>query len=73
MQVPLRSCRRGLVGGDAGTGQRRTSRVAQKCGGAHQLLYGLDGDIGNQIEVLVNVRDGEPGEFSGCGDHQVWG
>jgi hypothetical protein len=37
---------------------------------------GLAGDRGDEVEVLVDVQDGESGEFGGCCDEEVgdrWG
>lgn len=36
-----------------------------------QALDGLPGDVGDDLEVLVEVQHGKPGEFSDGGDDQV--
>jgi hypothetical protein len=36
-----------------------------------QALNGLAGDLGYDLEVLVEVQDREPCQFSGGGDDQV--
>jgi hypothetical protein len=36
-----------------------------------QALDGLAGDLGDDLEVLVDVQDGQPGQLRGRGDDQV--
>jgi hypothetical protein len=36
-----------------------------------QPFHGLTGDVGDEVEVLIEVQYGQPGEFSGRGDDQV--
>jgi hypothetical protein len=36
-----------------------------------QALHGLTRDLGDEIEVLIEVQHGESGEFSSRGDDQV--
>lgn len=37
-----------------------------------EALDRLTGDAGDEVEVLVDVQDGEVGQFSRGGDEQVW-
>lgn len=39
--------------------------------GHGQAFHGLTGDLGDEVEVLIDVQDGQPGEFSGRGDDQI--
>jgi len=36
-----------------------------------EALGGLRGDLGDELEVLVQVQHGQPGQFRGRGDDQV--
>lgn len=38
---------------------------------AAETLDGLQRDIGDQVEVLIHVEDGESRQFGGCGDQPV--
>ena len=37
-----------------------------------KTFHGLAGDACDEVEVLVHVEHGEPGEFGCCGDEQLW-
>src|SRR5579863_2874476 len=39
--------------------------------GFGQAFRGLAGDLGDEVEVLVQVQYGQPGEFSSRGDDQI--
>jgi hypothetical protein len=36
-----------------------------------QAFHRLAGDLGDEVEVLILVQHGQPGEFSSRGDNQV--
>jgi len=36
-----------------------------------QTFHGLTGDLGDHVEVLIEVQDRQPGEFSRRSDNQV--
>ena len=36
-----------------------------------EAFDGHAGNLGDEVEVLVHVEDGELGQFRGCGDQQV--
>ena len=39
--------------------------------GHGQAFHGLTGDLGDEVEVLIEVQYGQPGEFSGRRDDQI--
>ena len=41
-------------------------------GSWHAQAFGrLSGDLGDEVEVLIEVQHREPGEFGRCGDDQI--
>ena len=50
---------------------RLTARSSRAMPPYVQALDGLAGDVGNHIEVLVEMQDGEAGKFCGRRDDQV--
>ena len=48
------------------------ARIVIRCGRADvQAFHGLTGDLGDEVEVLIEVQYGQPGEFGGRGDDQI--
>lgn len=50
-----------------------TSRLSPlpESSGDSQSLCGLPGDVGDEVEILVQVQDRVPGAFGHSGDQQV--
>jgi hypothetical protein len=48
------------------------ARIVIRRGRANvQAFHGLTGDPGDEVEVLIEVQYGQPGEFSSSGDDQI--
>jgi len=70
----VRRAGRGAFAGSEPVADRetRTSSCRSDLLGQSQALHGLTGDLGDEVEVLVHVQHGEPGQLRGGGDDEVW-